>query len=85
VPGHPGRSSSFQRFTSLRRHQFSDSRFKDLVLALVGLCNRLIVFIGREPGNCRFTILELADQQDIAYGQSWKLVRFLASLAVVLL
>jgi hypothetical protein len=64
----------------LRRHQFSYSRFKDLVLALVGLCNRLIVFIGREPGNCCFTILELSDQQDIAYGQSWKLVRFLASL-----
>jgi hypothetical protein len=32
----------------LRRHQFSDSRFKDLVLAFVALCNRLIVFIRRE-------------------------------------
>ena len=38
------------------RHQFGDSRFKDLVLALVGLCNRLIVFIRREPDNYRFTI-----------------------------
>jgi hypothetical protein len=27
---------------------------------------------------------ELANQQDIAYGQPWKLVRFLASLAVAL-
>src|ERR1017187_2829914 len=54
----------------LRRHQFGDSRFEDLLIALVGLCNRLIVFIGREPSNCRFTVLELANQQDIAYGQS---------------
>jgi putative DNA-invertase from lambdoid prophage Rac len=30
-------------------------------------------------------LLELANQQDIAYVQSWKLVRFLAGLAVVLL
>jgi hypothetical protein len=52
------------------------------VLALGGLCNRLIVFIRREPGNCRFTILELADLQHIAYGQFWKLERF---LTVVLL
>jgi hypothetical protein len=29
--------------------------------------------------------IELANEQDIAYGQSWKLVRLLASLAVVLL
>jgi hypothetical protein len=65
-----------------RRHQFSDSRFKDLVLALVGSCNGLIVFIRSETGNCCFTILELADQQDIANGEFWKLVRFLASLAV---
>jgi hypothetical protein len=40
-------------------------------------------FTGRVR-NCRFTVLELANEQDIAYGQSWKLVRFLASLAVVL-
>jgi hypothetical protein len=69
----------------LRRHQFSDSRFEYLLIALVGLCNRLVVFIGREPSNCRFTVLALANEQDIAYGQSWKLVRFLAGFAVVLL
>ena len=68
----------------LRRHQFSDSWFEDLVLALVGLCNRLIVFIRREPGNCRSTILEFTDQQHIAHAESGKLVRFLATLAVVL-
>lgn len=55
------------------------------MLALVGLCNRLIIFIGREPGNYRFAILEFSDQQDIAYGQFGKLVRFLASLGIVLL
>ena len=43
------------------------------------------VFIRKKPDNYRFTILELANQQDIAYGQPWKLVRFLASLAVALL
>jgi hypothetical protein len=69
----------------LRRHQLSDSRFKDLVVALVGLCYRLIVFIRREPKDYRFAILELADQEDIAYGQSWKLVPSLASPATVLL
>ena len=40
------------------------------------------VFIRKKLDNYRFTILELANQQDIAYGQPWKLVRFLASLAV---
>jgi hypothetical protein len=43
------------------------------------------VFIRKKLDNYRFTILELANQQDIAYGQPWKLVRFLASLAVALL
>jgi hypothetical protein len=33
---------------------------------------------GPRPVSGRFTILELADQQDIAYSQSWKFVRFLA-------
>jgi hypothetical protein len=35
--------------------------FEDLVFALVGLRYRLIVFIRREPDDCRFTILELTD------------------------
>jgi hypothetical protein len=43
------------------------------------------VFIRKKLDNYRFTILELANQQDIAYGAPWKLVRFLASLAVALL
>ncbi len=67
----------------LLRNQFSDSRFEDLMHALVGLCNRLIVFIGREPGNCCFAILEFANQQDIAYRQFWKLVSFHAGLALI--
>ena len=39
---------SFPDFVSralLRRHQFSDSRLKDLVLTLVGLRHRLIILI----------------------------------------
>ena len=68
----------------LRRHQFGDSRFKDLVLPLVGLYNRLIVFIRREPGNRRPAILEVTDKQGIAYRQSGKLVRCLSSRAFVL-
>jgi len=52
----------------LLRHQFSYPRIKDLLVAFVGLRNRLIVFIRTESGNCCFTILELSDQQDIAYG-----------------
>jgi hypothetical protein len=69
----------------LRRHQFSDSRFEDLMLALIGLCNGLIVFIAREPRNCRFAILEFANQQDIAYRKSWKLVGLHVGLALILL
>jgi hypothetical protein len=68
-----------------RGHQFSDSGLEDLLIALVGLCNGLIVFIGREPGNCRFTVFELANQQDIPYGKSWELVRCIGSLTVALL
>ena len=70
---------------SPRGHQFSDSGLEDLLIALVGVCNRLIVLIGREPGNCRSTVLELANQQDISFGKSWELVSLLGSLAVVLL
>jgi hypothetical protein len=55
-----GQSSLVERL--FRRHQLSDSRFEDLVFTLVGSCNRLIVFVRRKPGNCRFTILELANQ-----------------------
>ena len=75
----------WESWSLLGGHEFSYPRFKDLLVALVGLRNRLIVFIRREPGNCCFTILELSDQQDIAYGESWKLIGFLASLVAVLL
>jgi hypothetical protein len=68
----------------LRRHQFSNSRFKDLMITFVGLCNRLIVFVRRKPRDCRFTILELANQQDIADGQAGKLVLLFASHTIIL-
>ena len=60
----------------LSRHQFGDSRFEYLLLTLVCLRHRLIVFIRREPGDGRFTILELTNQQDIADSQLRKLARF---------
>jgi hypothetical protein len=65
----------------LRRHQLSDSRLKNLVLAFVGLCHRLIIFVRRKTGDCHLSILELANQENIAYRQSRKLECFLNTLA----
>jgi hypothetical protein len=63
-----------------RRHQFSDSWVKDLVLALVGLCNGLIVFIRSETGYCRIAILELASSRTsptASLGSSYAFLRVL--------